>query len=118
MPCGRAIRWLPTTDLLEIGLVATESLVFAIVLTRLDLRRTDPVYRWGSLIFKILSLALCAGGLLLLANPLLSDEEILGGPVFNALIPAYLLPALLAAGLALLERRSRPRWYQPVLGHS
>ena len=100
-----------TTDLLEIGLVATESLVFAIVLTRMDLRRTDPVYRWGSLIFKILSLALCAGGLLLLANPLLSDEEILGGPVFNALIPAYLLPALLAAGLALLERRSRPRWY-------
>ncbi|HYH44411.1 MAG TPA: DUF2339 domain-containing protein, partial [Thermoanaerobaculia bacterium] len=100
-----------TTDLLEIGLFATESLVFAIVLTRLDLRRTDPVYRWGSLIFKILSLALCAGGLLLLANPLLSEEEILGRPVFNALIPAYLLPALLAVGLALLERRSRPRWY-------
>ncbi|MPR10119.1 DUF2339 domain-containing protein [Microvirga tunisiensis] len=100
-----------TTDLLEIGLVATESLVFAIVLTRLDIRQSDPVYRWGSLIFKILSLVLCAGGLLLVANPLLTEVEIPGGPLFNALIPAYLLPSVLAAALALLERRARPRLY-------
>ncbi|WP_246389325.1 DUF2339 domain-containing protein [Microvirga mediterraneensis] len=100
-----------TTDLLEIGLVATESLVFAIVLTRLDIRRSDPVYRWGSLIFRTLSLALCAGGLLLVANPLLTEDEIRGGTLFNALILAYLLPALLAAGLALIERRGRPPSY-------
>jgi uncharacterized membrane protein len=100
-----------TTDLLEIGLVATESLVFAIVLTRLDIRQSDPVYRWGSLISKTLSLVLCAGGLLLVANPLLTEEEIPGGPLFNALIPAYLLPSVLAAALALLERRARPRLY-------
>jgi uncharacterized membrane protein len=100
-----------TTDLLEIGLVATESLVFAIVLTRLDIRQSDPVYRWGSLIFKTLSLVLCAGGLLLVANPLLTEDEISGGPLFNALIPAYLLPSVLAAALALLERRARPRLY-------
>jgi uncharacterized membrane protein len=100
-----------TTDLLEIGLVATESLVFAIVLTRLDIRQSDPVYRWGSLIFKTLSLVLCAGGLLVVANPLLTEEEIPGGPLFNALIPAYLLPSVLAAALALLERRARPRLY-------
>ena len=100
-----------TTDLLEIGLVATESLVFAIVLTRLDLRRSDPVYRWGSLIFRTLSLVLCAGGLLLVANPLLTENEIRGGALFNDLIPAYLLPAMLAAGLALIERRARPPSY-------
>lgn len=100
-----------TTDLLEIGLVATESLVFAIVLTRLDIRQSDPVYRWGSLIFKIVSLILCAGGLLLIANPLLTGDEVPGGPMFNALIPAYLLPAILAAGLALIEQRARPRLY-------
>jgi uncharacterized membrane protein len=88
-----------------------ESLVFATLLTRLDLRRGDPVYRWGSLIFKIASLALCAGGLLLIENPLLTDDAILGGPVFNALIPAYLLPSLLAAGLALVQRQARPRFY-------
>ncbi|WP_246776906.1 DUF2339 domain-containing protein [Microvirga sp. VF16] len=100
-----------TTDLLEIGLVATESLVFALVLTRLDIRQSDPVYRWGSLIFKALSLVLCAGGLLLVVNPLLTEDEVLGGPLFNALIPAYLLPAVLAAALALIERRARPRPY-------
>ncbi|MGO4523750.1 DUF2339 domain-containing protein [Microvirga sp. 2MCAF35] len=100
-----------TTDLLEIGLVATESLVFAIVLTRLDIRRSDPVYRWGSLIFRTLSLALCAGGLLLVANPVLTEEEIRGGTLFNDLIPAYLVPAVLAAGLALIERRARPPSY-------
>jgi uncharacterized membrane protein len=98
-------------SLLEAGLLATESLVFAILLTRLDLRRGDPVYRWGSLIFKIASQALCAGGLLLVENPLLTDDAILGGLLFNALIPAYLLPCLLAAGLALVERRARPRLY-------
>ncbi|WP_239467844.1 DUF2339 domain-containing protein [Microvirga arvi] len=100
-----------TTDLLEVGLVATEGLVFSILLTRLDIGRADPVYRWGSLIFKILSLALCAGGLLLFANPLLTDDPIPGGPLLNALILAYLLPSLLAAGLALVERNARPRFY-------
>ncbi|MEE1654695.1 DUF2339 domain-containing protein [Microvirga sp. CF3062] len=98
-------------SLVEAGLLATESLVFAILLTRLDLRRGDPIYRWGSLIFKIASLALCAVGLLLIENPLLTDDAILGGPVFNALILAYLLPALLATGLALVEQRARPRLY-------
>ncbi len=98
-------------SLVEAGLLATESLVFAIVLTRLDLRRGDPVYRWGSLIFKIVSLVLCAVGLLLVENPLLTDDAIPGGAVFNALILAYLLPSLMAAGLALVERRARPRFY-------
>jgi uncharacterized membrane protein len=98
-------------SLVEAGLLATESLVFAIVLTRLDFRRGDPVYRWGSLIFKIVSLGLCAVGLLLVENPLLTDDAILGGAVFNALILAYLLPSLMAAGLALVERRVRPRFY-------
>lgn len=100
-----------STDLLEVGLIATESLTFAILLTRLDIRRADPVYRWGSLVFKILSLALCAGGLLLIENPLLTEDAIPGGPLFNALILAYLLPSLLAAGLALVERDARPRFY-------
>ena len=106
-----------TTDLLEIGLVATESLVFAIVLTRLDLRRTDPVYRWGSLIFKILSLALCAGGLLLLANPLLSEEAILGGACLQCPHPG-LSPAGPPGGRTGPPRAPQPAaLVQPVLGH-
>jgi uncharacterized membrane protein len=101
----------PDFALVEAGLLATESLAFAILLTRLDFRRVDPVYRWGSLIFKIASFALAAGGLLLVENPLLTNDPISGGVVLNSLILAYLLPGLLAAALALVERDARPRFY-------
>lgn len=98
-------------SLLEAGLIATESLAFAILLTRLDLRGADPVYRWGSLIFKVISFGLSAIGLLLIENPFLSEREISGGIVFNSLILAYLLPSLLAAGLARAEQNARPWAY-------
>lgn len=98
-------------QLLEAGLIATESLAFALLLTRLDLRRTDPVYRWGSLIFKLVSIGLSAGGLLIVENPLLTDDPVPGGIFFNALIPAYLLPAILTLVLALQERGLRPPLY-------
>lgn len=97
--------------LLEAGLLATESLAFSVLLTRLNLRRADPVYRWGSLIFKILSFGLAAIGLLVTENPLLTDEAIAGGVVFNTLILAYLLPSLLAALLARAEWHTQPRAY-------
>jgi uncharacterized membrane protein len=96
---------------MEAGLLATESLVFAILLTRLDVRRADPVYRWGSLIFKVASFALAAIGLLVVENPLITNDEILGGIVFNSLLIAYLLPAILAGALAFAERNVRPWWY-------
>ncbi len=98
-------------SLLEAGLLATESLAFAILLTRLDVRRADPVYRWGSLIFKVASFGLAAIGLLIVENPLLTNDEIVGGVVFNSLIIAYLLPSILAGSLAFAERNVRPWWY-------
>lgn len=98
-------------SLLEAGLLATESLAFAILLTRMDFRRADPVYRWGSLIFKIVSFILTIIGLFIVQNPLLTDDEIAGGVFFNSLIPAYLVPSLLAGGLAYVERNARPRYY-------
>jgi uncharacterized membrane protein len=97
------------SSLLEAGLVATESLAFAILLTRMNLRRADPVYRWGSLIFKAISFILAGAGLFIIHNPLLTNDEITGGVFFNSLIPAYLLPSILAAGLAYVERNARPR---------
>ncbi|MCB8820266.1 DUF2339 domain-containing protein [Microvirga rosea] len=109
----------PRVSLLEAGLVATESLVFALLLTRLDLRRSDPVYRVGSLIFKVISVVLCAGGLLIIENPLFTGDTIPGGVFFNALIPAYLIPAILALALALQERSARPpaySWTSAILG--
>nr|WP_246215921.1 DUF2339 domain-containing protein [Microvirga makkahensis] len=98
-------------SLVEAGLLATEGLAFAILLTRMDLRRPDPVYRWGSLIFKIASLGLSAIGLLVIENPLLTNDEISGGILFNSLILAYLLPSILAGILAFVERRARPVSY-------
>ncbi|WP_457091513.1 DUF2339 domain-containing protein [Microvirga sp. P5_D2] len=98
-------------SLMEAGLLATESLAFAILLTRLDVRRTDPVYRWGSLIFKVASFGLAAIGLLVVENPLITNDEIVGGIVFNSLLIAYLLPAILAGALAFAERNVRPWWY-------
>uniref|UniRef100_UPI0021C5B98E DUF2339 domain-containing protein n=1 Tax=Microvirga sp. Mcv34 TaxID=2926016 RepID=UPI0021C5B98E len=98
-------------SLMEAGLLATESLAFAILLTRLDVRRADPVYRWGSLIFKVASFGLAAIGLLMIANPLITNDLITGGIVFNSLLIAYLLPSILAGALALAERNVRPRFY-------
>jgi len=97
--------------LLETGLVATESLAFAILLTRLDIRRTDPVYRWGALAFRVLSFFYCIVGLFLGVNPLFSSYPVSGGVVFNSLILAYLLPSILAGVLAYVERNTRPRPY-------
>ena len=97
--------------LLEAGLVATESLAFAILLTRMDIRRPDPLYRWGSLIFKAASFGLSAIGLLVIENPLLTNDAIAGGVFFNSLILAYLLPSVLAGGLAHAERNARPAAY-------
>lgn len=98
-------------SLMEAGLLATESLVFAILLTRLDARRGDPVYRWGSLIFKVLSFGLAVIGLLVAENPLFTNDAVTGGVVFNSLILAYLLPSILAGALAVAERNVRPWWY-------
>ncbi|MBM6594593.1 DUF2339 domain-containing protein [Microvirga pudoricolor] len=98
-----------TSDHLEAGLFVTTGLAFSLVLALFDSRRADPVYRYGSAIFKGLSLLLAAGALFVVNNPLLTGEPILGGVVFNSLIPAYLLPAALAVVLAALERRTKPR---------
>jgi uncharacterized membrane protein len=102
----------PLFDHLEAGLVCTEALVFAIVLTRADLARGDPVYRIGSALFSALAVVVAAGGLLVAANPLLTGDPVLGGAVLNSLLAAYLLPAVLAGGLAVLARRAgRPPAY-------
>jgi uncharacterized membrane protein len=98
-----------TSDHLEAGLLVASGLAFSLVLARLDIRRSDPVYRLGAALFKILSLALSAIALFVACNPVITYEPILGGVVANSLIPAYLLPALLAFALAWTEIRTKPR---------
>lgn len=96
---------------LEAGLFATTGLAFSILMVRTEARRPDIVYRIASLAFGAVTLLVCALGLALVHNPLSTHEAVPGGAVINSLLPAYLLPAGLAAVLAVAARRSRPRWY-------
>jgi uncharacterized membrane protein len=100
-----------TSNHLEMGLFATEGLAFALLMVRVDRGRPDVVYRVASLAFGVASFAVTIVGLGLFDNPLLTGEPVLGGALLNSLIPAYLLPAVLAAFLAVAARPSRPRWF-------
>ncbi|WP_162901305.1 DUF2339 domain-containing protein [Breoghania sp. L-A4] len=51
---------------------------------------------------------------LVLFNPLFSGEPIGSNAIFNLLIPAYLLPAILCGALAALSRGKRPAWYVKI----
>jgi uncharacterized membrane protein len=94
---------------IEAGLVVTQALGFTLLMVRLDLTRPDTLYRWASIglgAFAILGSAVSLG---LRFNPYLSHEPILGGALFNSLIPAYLLPAAMAVAVAHAARLDRPR---------
>ncbi len=95
---------------LEAGLVVTEALGFTLLAIRLDLRAPDPLYRALSTLFGALSLAGAALALGVRFNPYISGEPILGGPLLDSLLPAYLIPAALAAWIAGAAARAlRPR---------
>ena len=103
-----------TSDHIEQGLFALMSIGFAYVLMRLDLGRHNPVFRFASVAFGVLSAGFIVFGLGIAANPLLNIDPILGVPVFSSLLLAYLLPGIAAVLLARASRGVRPRWY--VLG--
>jgi uncharacterized membrane protein len=96
---------------IEQGLFALMSLGFAYVLMRLDLGRANPVFRYASLAFGVLSAVFTVFGLGIIENPLLNSEPILGVPVFSSLLLAYLVPGLMAVLLARASRGVRPDWY-------
>jgi uncharacterized membrane protein len=106
----------PPSGHVEMGLLATASLLFALVMVRVDRRRPDPVSQVASLVFGALALAISVTGLLAIANPLLTDEPVVGSVLFNSLLLAYLLPAVLAGMLALAARGVRPEGYVRAAG--
>ena len=100
-----------TSGHIEQGLFALMSLGFAYVLMRLDLGRANPVFRYASLAFGVLSAVFIVFGLGIVENPLLNSDHILGVPVFSSLMLAYLMPGLAAVLLARASRGVRPDWY-------
>jgi uncharacterized membrane protein len=100
-----------TSGHVEQGLLALMSIALAHVLMRLDLGRANPVFRFASLAFGVLSALFIVFGLGIVENPLLTGDPILGVPVFSSLLLAYLLPGAAAALLARAARGVRPEWY-------
>ncbi len=98
---------------LEAGLQVFASLTLAGVLVWLEITRRSLVIRVGSYVFGALGLGASLLGLLFALNPLLdiTDDIVGGGIILNTLLPAYLMPALAALGLALVSRGRRPRWF-------
>lgn len=101
----------PVRGHMEHGLLATTALLFTHVLTRLDLARANPAFYYGSLGFAAISLVFIAVGLGIDANPYLTDERVTGATVLSSLLPAYLLPGIVALYVARQARGTRPDWY-------
>jgi uncharacterized membrane protein len=103
-----------TSTTIEQGLLAVASFTFAIVLTRLDASRSTVVFRVASLCFGLLSFAYTVIGLCFIGNPYFSFHGVEGGPIINALLIAYLLPAVLAFVLSIVANGVRPAWYVTI----
>ncbi|MGH1415485.1 MAG: DUF2339 domain-containing protein [Pelagimonas sp.] len=107
---------LGSQDLAELGLHAT--IWIGLILTQLMRIEMGGKLRWMRIflagvysLFAFGSLAIA----LSLANPLLSGEFIAGPPLFNTLIPAYLLPALALFAVALRVQPAR-HILRPIFG--
>ena len=85
------------------------------ILIALDVRSPSPVFRIGSMVVGLLSVAMAAIQHFVVLNPLVTDESTGRIAFFNLLLLAYLLPALAAGGVALFARGRRPQWYVAVL---
>lgn len=97
----------------EQGLHVLMAILMAYVLMRLDLARSNVIFRWASIGLGTIAILFGVFGLLLIENPLFngSRNEIAGPAVFSSLLLAYFLPGLAAAFLARTARGVRPNWY-------
>jgi uncharacterized membrane protein len=101
----------PASGHVEMGLLATTSLGFSYVLSKLDLMRGNPIFRAASLIAGVVAAGFTLIGLGVLENPLFVSDPVGGRTIFSTLVPAYLLPGAVAAIAARAARGVRPNWY-------
>lgn len=96
----------PEFGFAEAGLQVSALAALACVSIGLDARRGRAPLRWSWMAQG--GVALAGGLALILANPLWSGEPVEGPPVFDALLTAYALPAVLAIWAArVLQNRPR-----------
>jgi hypothetical protein len=91
------------------------ALAFSLGLQRVARNTGSLVYRHASLAAGVAGAVLIAIAHLVTANPFLTGEDVGDGWFLNLLLPAYLLPALLAAWVSAAARNIRPRWYVRLL---
>jgi uncharacterized membrane protein len=108
---GASLSLLRGTTAPELGLLALASFLFAAALIRVDIAGTNRALLAAMPVFMLLAAAVILLGLGAGENPLLTGDPISGPAVLNALLPAYLLPALAALFLARMARDARPLPY-------
>lgn len=88
--------------------------VLAVATMRIATRLQRPMLHWA---WRIQGGAALAGGvLLILLNPLLTGEQVGHTPLLDWLLPAYLLPACLAAVARRSPATAQPAWLRQALG--
>ena len=98
----------------EAALDVASLAVLAIATMRIAERLRRPVLHWGWRVQG--ALALAGSVLLVLDNPLFSDVEVGNLPLLDRLLPAYLVPALLAVVARRNPATQQPPVLRPLLG--
>ncbi|MCX5493657.1 DUF2339 domain-containing protein [Kaistia dalseonensis] len=110
----------PSTALSEQGLTTVAAFAFALGLSRLSQSRPSPVFRIGAVLARLLGLTNAVLALGFVVNPILTGIAVAGGAIFNEILLAYALPAILAALIAAspLPAAARPvqRWLRSATG--
>ena len=116
---GQAISLDHGASLTELGVQTTVCLLVATGLAWIAARTTWPFARTVSSFVDRAFLAVLAVACVVFVvgpglgyNPLLRPTPVAGDAILNALIPGYLLPALVVAGLALVARSLRSIYWQ------
>jgi uncharacterized membrane protein len=105
--------FMPDTSFLEAALQVASLAVLATATMRIATRLGRPVLQWGWRIQG--SLALAGGALMLFANPAFTGDSVGHGPLLDWLLPAYVVPGVLAL-LAMCHRATAtPPALRPVL---
>ncbi|MCG6856772.1 MAG: DUF2339 domain-containing protein [Salaquimonas sp.] len=103
-------------DLSEAAAQALAAMAFTAGLQRIGALVGASIYRHAATAASAIGALLIAFGLLMRANPYLSGEHVGATPLFNMLLPGYLLTGLAAAAVAFMSRDIRPRWF--TLGYA
>jgi uncharacterized membrane protein len=100
-------------SLAELALQVCVGLAMTIGLEHIRVRTASIVHDVGALVIGGVTLAAIVFGLLLIDNPLITAESV-GGAWLNLVLLGYGMPAVLAIGLALTARTTRPIVYRGI----